>query len=204
MLPHVVQNPILEYGEVVLRVAQSANHAFEFARDVVNSQCSVQTGLLDNLPCLLSAATYFSYQQESLLANALGEFAHGIAERSQGLGAHVFGGVESKSVNVGISNPEAIGQYQAGERRRELAGLLLLLGPEVEGLQGEHVGLDIFRIVVPISDVSTAAELGNVLEFTGPDSAIRPRTFEPGSIVEIPRYGWLTVTIIEPAHGVTI
>jgi hypothetical protein len=82
--------------------------------------------------------------------------------------------------------------------------LLLLLGPEVEGLQGEHVSLDIFRIVVPVSDVSTAAELGNVLEFTGPDSAIRPRVFEPSSIVEVPRYGWLTVTIIEPAHGVTI
>src|SRR5208282_1297960 len=60
------------------------------------------------------------------------------------------------------------------------------------------------RIVVPVSDVSTAAELGNVLEFTRPDGAIRPRILEPGSIVGVPSYGWLTVTIIEPTHGVTI
>src|SRR5215472_2850240 len=101
MLPGVVQNPILEYREVVLRVAQAADHTFQFARDVVNSQCSVQTSLLDYLPCLLSATTNFSYQQESLFAKAFCEFAHRITESTQGLGAHVFSGVESESVNVG-------------------------------------------------------------------------------------------------------
>src|SRR5262252_8484634 len=51
MLPRVVQNPILKYREVVLRISKAADHALQLARDVVNSKCRVQTSLLDYLPC---------------------------------------------------------------------------------------------------------------------------------------------------------
>ena len=154
------------------------------------------------LPRFLSAAADFPYQEESLLAKALSKFAHAITENTQSLNAHVLGGVDAEPVNVGVSNPEAIGKHQARKGGRDLAVLLLLLGPKIEGLQGEHVSFEVLRIVVPVSDVTLAAELSEVLELTRPDSSIRPRPFKPSPIPRF--YAWLASTIVEPAHGVRL
>src|SRR5438876_9291725 len=70
----LTQGPVAEQREVIRRVAVARDHTLQLARDVVDPQSRVQASLLHDFPGMLAAARHFPDQEESLLANALGEF----------------------------------------------------------------------------------------------------------------------------------
>src|SRR5262249_17882126 len=113
----VVENPVAEQREVVRRLAIAARHPLEFARHALDPEGRVQAALRDDLPGVDPATADFTGEQETLFADALRELAARIAEGRQRLYAHVLGGIDAKSIQVGVRDPEAIGQDQAGERR---------------------------------------------------------------------------------------
>ena len=87
---------------------------------------------------------------------------------------HVLGGVDAEAVEVGVGDPEAVDEGQAGQGRRDLRVLPVPPDVEVQRLQAEHVPLDVLGVVVPVGDVPLAEIQLGPLEFAGPDRPVRP------------------------------
>ena len=116
----VVEHPVAEDREVVGRLAVAAGHPLELTWDVLDPERGVQPGFLDDLPCHYSTAANLAREEEAFLADALGKLADRIAEGSQRLYAHVFGGVDAEAVDIGIGDPEAIGNHETRQCRGDV------------------------------------------------------------------------------------
>src|SRR3954449_3027722 len=103
---------------------------------------------------MLPAAADLPDQEETLLTDALGELPDHVTERPQRLRAHVLGGVDAETVQIGVGDPEAVDQGKAGQGRGSFTELTGLPYPDVEGFQIEHIPLGILRVVIPVCDVS--------------------------------------------------
>src|SRR5262249_27351795 len=145
----------------------AASHPFELTGDVLDPERSVQPRLVNDLPCHLPTAANLAREKKALLADTLGKLADCIAEGSQRLNAHVFGGVDAEAVDIGKGDPETIGDHKTRQCRGNFPGLSLLLGPEIQGAQAEHVALKVLRAVVPVGDVPFAQEHAKVLKLQG-------------------------------------
>ena len=84
------------------------------------SERGVQPGLLDDLPRHHPPAANLAREEEALLADALGKLADRIAEGSQCLYAHVLGGVDAETVDIGKGDPEAIGNHETRQCRGDV------------------------------------------------------------------------------------
>ena len=104
-----VQDPIAEYGEIIHWVRVSRDHPFKLARDVLDSQGGIQAGPLYYPPGVVAAARHLSDQEEAFLADAIGKLPHHVTERPQRFFAHVLGGVDAETVEIGVRDPEAVG-----------------------------------------------------------------------------------------------
>ena len=153
---------------------------------------------------MLTAARYLPDQKEAFLADALGELPDHVTERPQRLRPHVLGGVDAESIEIGVSDPEAVDEAKAGEGRRRLAILPGPLHPDVEGLQIEHVSLGILRVVIPIRDVPLAKEQVRPLELPGPNGAVRPGRLQLGAVRRVERQRRPAVTVVEALDGVRL
>ena len=197
-----VQDPVAEYGKIIRRVGVAGDHPLQLARHILDAQGCVQSGLLHHFPGVLAAARYFSDQKEAFLPDALGEFPDHITERPQRLRPHVLGGVDAESIEIGVSDPEAVDEAKAGESRRRLAILPGPLHPNIEGLQIEHVSLGILRVVIPIRDMPLAKEQVRALELPGPNGAVRPSRLQLGAVRRVKRQRRPAVTVVEALDGV--
>ena len=114
--------PVAEDGEVVDRVRLAGHHPLQLSGDVFDPQGRVQAGPLDHLPGEVARAGHFADQEEPLLPDALRELPDPVAERAKRIGVHVLGGVDAKAVEVGVGDPEAIGEAQPRHGRRRAGG----------------------------------------------------------------------------------
>jgi hypothetical protein len=103
----------------------------------------------------------------------------------------------AEAIPIGIRDPETIGEHQTGQRRRECAALPLLLRPEIEGFQAEHVTLGILRVIIPVRDVSFAETHVQVLKFPGPDGAVGPGGLQLRRIGRITGDGGPAIVVVE-------
>src|SRR4029077_939603 len=131
----LTQDPVAEHGEVIRGVAVARDHPLQLARDIVDPQCRVQAGLFHDIPSMLPASRYFPDQEEPLLSDTLSELPDHVAERAERLRADVRGAVDAQTSDIGVSDPEAIDQGEAGQGRGRLAVLPGSLNPDVKGFQ---------------------------------------------------------------------
>src|SRR5579864_844023 len=78
------------------------------------------------------------------------------------------------------------------------------LDPDVEGFQVPHVPLGILRVVIPVRDVPLAKEQVRLLEFPGPNRAVRPGRFQPVGFGCVKGQGRPAVAVVEALDGVTL
>src|SRR5262249_56048829 len=108
-------------GEVAGGLPVPQGHPLELPREALDPKRCVQPGLPDNLPCQHSTAANLARQKESLFANRLGKLTDRIAEGSERLYAHVFGRVDTETVEIGIGDPEGIGDDETRQCRGDFA-----------------------------------------------------------------------------------
>ena len=126
-------------------------------------------------------------RQKAFLADALGKLPDHVAECPQGLVSHVLGGVDAKTIDIGVGDPEAVDDGEMIQGRGTLAVLSFPFHPKVEGLQVEHVALGILREIIPAGNVPFAKKKVGLLELSGPNGAIRPGRFQSCRIGRIKR-----------------
>ena len=94
----------------------------------------------------------------------------------------MLGGVDAEAVEVGVGDPEAVDEAQAGQGRASRAVLPVPPHPDVQRLEAEHVPLGVLGVVVPVGDVPLAEEQlgrwnsrGQIAPSGQAASSVRPR-----------------------------